>query len=316
MDVSVIMINYNTFELTKNALESIFTHTEGLEYELILVDNASPDGSGEQLRELFGEKIVYLQSGGNLGTSKAFNLALREAKGRYVLWLNTDILIKENFIKKLFDYMESDPQCGICGGNVVDFEGKPAHSFRKVLPDLREERRDRSILLTVLRKVFRRPFFNQYNYTGAPMRVGYVTGADMMIRASLFEKIGGFDEDIFMYAEEVEFTWRAVHKAGVTVVCVPDAEIWHLEGASFGKKKFSERRFRCSLDGSLVYYRKCYGHKKALAYLRLLSRAYQRFYVLATLLFMRERRADYAIKWKIVREYLMENRLKKSQRFS
>ena len=102
MDVSVIMINYNTFDLTKDALESIFKHTEGLQYEIILIDNASPDGSGERLRDLFGEKIVYLQSGANLGTTKAFNLGLKQAKGKYILWLNTDILIKENFIKKDF----------------------------------------------------------------------------------------------------------------------------------------------------------------------------------------------------------------------
>ena len=198
MDVSVIMINYNTFDLTKNALESIFMHTEGLRYEIILVDNASPDGSGDKLRDLFGNKIIYLQSGGNLGTSKAFNLGLTRISGKYVLWLNTDILIKENFIKKLFDYMESDPNCGICGGNIYDFKGKPAHSFRKIFPCLKEERKDKSVLLAVLRKIFCRPYYNQFNYTGLPMQVGYVTGADMMIRSELFQKVGGFDEDIFL----------------------------------------------------------------------------------------------------------------------
>ena len=91
MDVSVIMINYNTFDLTKDAIESIFSQTDGIAYEIILVDNLSPDGSGERLRDLFGERIVYLQSGGNLGTSKAFNLGISRATGKYVLWLNTDI---------------------------------------------------------------------------------------------------------------------------------------------------------------------------------------------------------------------------------
>ena len=101
MDVSVIMINYNTFELTQNALDSIFEYTSGLEYEIILIDNNSPDGSGEKLSAHFGDRIKYIQAGANLGTSKSFNLGLRAAGGKYVLWLNTDILIKENFIKKL-----------------------------------------------------------------------------------------------------------------------------------------------------------------------------------------------------------------------
>ena len=77
MDVSVIMINYNTFSLTKDALDSIFRETKGIDYEVILIDNASPDGSGDRLSALYGNKIVYLQSGGNLGTSKAFNIALK-----------------------------------------------------------------------------------------------------------------------------------------------------------------------------------------------------------------------------------------------
>ena len=96
MDVSVIMINYNTFDLTKDALNSIFENTKDLTYEIILVDNASPDGSGEKLKELFQDKIVYLQSGGNLGTSKAFNLGLKRASGKYILWLNTDIHFQNN----------------------------------------------------------------------------------------------------------------------------------------------------------------------------------------------------------------------------
>lgn len=133
MDVSVIMINYNTFSLTKDALDSIFRETKGIDYEVILIDNASPDGSGDRLSALYGNKIVYLQSGGNLGTSKAFNIALKHASGKYVLWLNTDILLKENFIKKLFDYMESDPNCGICGGNLFNGRGEPTLSYDKEL---------------------------------------------------------------------------------------------------------------------------------------------------------------------------------------
>ncbi len=313
MDVSVIMINYNTFELTKNALESIFAQTEGIDYELILVDNLSPDGSGEKLRELFGKKIVYVQSGGNLGTSKAFNLALRQAKGTYVLWLNTDILIKENFIKKLFDYMQSDPHCGICGGNVLDFAGRPAHSFRKVFPCLCEERKDKSLVLAVLRKIFRKPFFNQYNYTKAPMQVGYITGADMMIRADLFAQVGGFDEDIFMYSEEVEFTWRAVHGAGVTVMSVPDAHILHLEGASFGgKQRYSPGRFASGLDGSVVMYTKCYGVKTAVAYLRILRRAYRKFAFIAGCTGMRETKRMYQEKRAAVEERLARLKAKEN----
>lgn len=306
MDVSVIMINYNTFELAKDAIESIFSQTEGVMFEIILVDNLSPDRSGERLQELFGDRITYVQAGANLGTSRAFNLGVSHSCGRYVLWLNPDILLRGNFIGTLFSYMEAHPECGICGGNVYDFAGRPAHSFRRVFPCLREERRDKSLLLTALRRLFRRPFFNQFNYTGRPMPVGYVTGADMMIRSSLFGKIGGFDEEIFMYAEEVEFTFRAVHRAGMTVMSVPAAQICHLEGASFGggKKTFSARRFSSGLQGSLVMYTKCYGAKTARAYLKILRRAYRKFFLVATILGMRETKDMYAQKRAIVEDRL------------
>lgn len=273
MDVSVIMINYNTFDLTKNALESIFMHTEGLRYEIILVDNASPDGSGDKLRDLFGNKIIYLQSGGNLGTSKAFNLGLTRISGKYVLWLNTDILMKENFIKKLYDYMESDPNCGICGGNILDFNGKPAHSYCKEFPDLKTLKKTQNIFYLLFCKAFRRRLFDQYNYSDRPIEVGYITGADMMIRRELFDRVGQFDEDIFMYGEETEFTYRVRHQTDMTVMSVPSAKIYHLEGASFSRDKaFSASRYRLVVSGTMIMYQKCFGRTAGMEYLKIIRR--------------------------------------------
>lgn len=230
MDVSVIMINYNTFDLTKDALESIFAQTQGLAYEIILVDNLSPDGSGERLRDLFGDRIIYLQSGGNLGTSKAFNLGLRHATGKYILWLNTDILIKENFIKKLFDYMESDPKCGICGGNVLDFQGKPSGSCADQFTTLRSVRLENSILHRIVKKISKRR--KDYNYSDESKEVAWINGAEMMARHEVIDKIGGLDEIIFMYAEEMEFSYRMHQLTDYSAVSVPWAHIYHLEGAS------------------------------------------------------------------------------------
>ncbi len=273
MDVSIIIINYNTFELSKNAIESIFQHTQNLAYEIILVDNASPDSSGEKLKEYFGDKIVYIQSGGNLGTSKAFNLGVKSAKGKYVLWLNSDILLVDNFIKTLKDYMDEHSECGICGGNVIDFDGNPAHSFRRELPSARTVRKDRSIIRYALRKILKKKLSTEYNYTDKPMEVGYITGADMMTRRELLGRLGGFDERIFMYAEETEYTYR-VKELGYTVVCVPYAKIKHLEGSSFsGKTSFSERRCLWSIQGIVRYMQISYGQKEAEKYLKILARS-------------------------------------------
>ena len=274
MDVSVIMINYNTFDLTKDALESIFAQTQGLAYEIILVDNLSPDGSGERLRDLFGDRIIYLQSGGNLGTSKAFNLGLRHATGKYILWLNTDILIKENFIKKLFDYMESDPKCGICGGNVLDFQGKPAISYDMQLLSGKTIWRESGLLTLIFHRLFAKSLSLHYNFSGRPKRVGGIIGADMMIRKSLFEIVGGFNEDIFMYGEETEFTYRVTHQTSYTVMSVPEAQIFHLEGGSskHGMIAFHENKERIIVTGQMTYIKKWFGKEDA----RLLLKAWKK----------------------------------------
>lgn len=278
MDVSVIMINYNTFDLTKDALDSIFARTQGLAYEIILVDNLSPDGSGEKLRDLFGDKIVYLQSGGNLGTSKAFNLGLKHATGKYILWLNTDILIKENFIKKLFDYMESDPKCGVCGGNLLDFRGRPVDSFRRAFENVGTMRRRYSIFINLLLKFPHRRF--GYNYSNKPRRVAWVGGADMMVRRSIFDQIGGLDEVIFMYAEEMEFQYRVTKFTDYTIMSVPWAHMYHLENGSIMPKRkiFNEKWERLILLGFPRYLYKWFKTEDVKKYLEVKIRGTRKLY--------------------------------------
>lgn len=284
MDVSVIMINYNTFDLTKDALNSIFEYTKDLTYEIILVDNASPDGSGDKLRDLYGDKIVYLQSGGNLGTTKAFNLGLKQATGKYVLWLNTDILFKDNFIKKLFDYMESDPKCGVCGGNLLDFKGRPAGSFNRTFETVGTMRRRFSIFFNLLLKFPHRRL--GYNYSDKPRRVAWVGGADMMVRRKVFDEIGGLDEVIFMYGEEEEFQSRMTEKTDYTVMSVPWAQMYHLEGGSVKKRKttFNENWEKLMLLGLPRFYYLRYGEKGVRGYLKVRMRGFKKLRFLERLL--------------------------------
>lgn len=305
MDVSIVMINYNTFEFARDAIDSILTDTKGLQYEIILIDNQSSDGSGERLWEHFRDKIVYIQAGSNLGTSKAFNLGVGRSTGKYVLWLNTDVLLKDNFIETLFEYMERNSDCGICGGNVFDFDGKPAHSYRKQLPTLKTIRQDLSLFRTVWRRLFGKN--EQFNGTGRPMEVGYITGADMMIRRELLDRLGGFDERIFMYAEEVEFTYRVKHDTNYTVVSVPDAHILHLEGASFqGKHAFSETKYRISTKGVSVYLGKSYGIETLKKYIWQNRRAYFKFMLVSILLLKIGKYKEYRTKRAVMREYLKD----------
>lgn len=307
MDVSVIMINYNTYALTRDALESIFTYTQNLEYEIILIDNQSPDGSGEKLKEAFQGKIKYIQAGGNLGTSKSFNTGVRNAAGKYILWLNTDILIKDNFICQLFRYMEENPQCGICGGNVLDFNGNPSHSHDRYDFTLQTVKKQLSIFHCLYRNLLRKQLSLHYNYTDQPMPVKGIIGADMMIRRELFDLVGFFDEDIFMYCEETEFAYRVSHNTNYTIMSIPFAHLYHLDGASFSAKKdeFNEWRYRTQLNGNLVYFQKHFGRNIALRYLKIYRRSYLKFMILCSV-FLRKKYRLYKSRRKVLTEILRQ----------
>lgn len=277
MNVSIIMINYNTYELTKNAIESVIANTFGIEYEIILIDNDSPDKSGEKLKEYFSEEIIYIQASENLGTSKAFNIGVKNAKGEFILWLNTDIIIRDNFVGKLYNYIVSHDDCGICGGNIIDSNYNPAHSFCMELPSLKTVKRSFGIFRIIFNKLFNIKGKREYNFTDTPKEVGYITGADMMVRKSILDDIGGFDEDIFMYAEETEFTYRMKKLTSYKAVCVPDAVMQHLEGSSFGDKSvFNERRFTAKLNGDSEYFKKCYGQDAMLHFLKITKHGYRK----------------------------------------
>lgn len=268
MNVSIVIINYKTYQLTADCINSILKYTQGITYEIIVVDNASCDGSAERLKADFGGKITLIESDKNSGTSKGFNMGAKKASGEYILWLNSDTQLIENFVYKLYDYAKNHTEIGILGGNILDFNYKPMHSYRLEMPRAKTIKRDYSFI-NYFKRIFRKPKALEYNHSGKPMEVGYITGADMMINRKCFEDAGYFDEDIFMYAEEVEFTCR-VKNAGYKVVSYPEAKILHLEGASFSHKKaeYSDWHFRTNLNGNKVYIIKTYGKEEWKKYLK------------------------------------------------
>lgn len=259
MDVSIIIINYNTLELTKNTINSVIEKTKDLKYEIILVDNASTDGSVEFFKKEYKDKIIFIKNRENLGFGKANNKGIEIAKGKYVFLLNSDTLLINNAIKILFDFMEQNCQCGACGGNLFDINLKPDHSTRFELPYMTLKTEidlylniPKILLFKLLKKR------NDFNYSRFPKKVGYIVGADLMIRKNIFLSIGGFDQDFFMYHEEVELLYRLV-KSGYDIFSVPDARIIHLGGKS---GKIKEKTIRMVIEGKYKYFYKCFGLKE------------------------------------------------------
>lgn len=202
------------------------------------------DGSQEMLRAEF-PSVTLIESPENLGFGRANNLGATKAVGKYLFLLNPDTLLLNNAVKFLADYLDQNPKCGVCGGNLFTQDNQPAHSFWE-LPTIQNE----------LKEFFRVGSPKEFNYTSEPQEVGYITGADLMIRADLFHSLNGFDADFFMYCEEVELCYRAF-KAGFSIYSVPDAKIKHFDGQSFSNNW--QKRLKLSLEGKKKYYRKTHG---------------------------------------------------------
>lgn len=267
MDVSVIIVNYRTKELCADCINSIFEKTEGLQYEIILVDNNSADGSAAFLREKFGDRIRVVENDVNAGFARANNLGFTYATGRYVFLLNSDTVLINNAIGILAGFLDDNKDAGIVGGNLYDRQGGAMHSYMREFPSLENDG-----IPNIFARVFRRLNFakngREFNCGTQPVRVGYVTGADMMIRRSALDAAGVFDSEFFMYSEEVELTARIV-KCGFSVWSVPSAKITHLEGASSGKKlclnTFKEGNW---LNGKCLFYEKVYGRDSVAKFLK------------------------------------------------
>ncbi|MFC6098066.1 glycosyltransferase family 2 protein [Flavobacterium qiangtangense] len=254
MDVSIIIVNYNTRDLTVNCINSIIENTKNIAFEIILVDNASSDGSPKEIKDLFTD-IVLIESDKNVGFGRANNLAAAIAKGEFVFFLNSDTILIENSVKKLYDFFianESRLNIGVLGSVLVDAHlntnGYGAH-----FPNAKEER---------LKNLSRIPFFKfflklpkkqvyplQENY----FEIDYVIGADMFMKASLFKRLDGFAPDFFMYYEESDLQKR-ISNLGLKQYIITDTKIIHLEDGS-GKiiRKYSNRKRIIVHQSRIIY---------------------------------------------------------------
>lgn len=248
MDVSVIIVNYNTKEITRNCIESIFAKTCGLNFEIILVDNASTDGS----KELFEKdtRIKYIYSNENLGFGRANNLGYMQSKGDYLFLLNSDTLLLNNAIKIFYEEVKkSAPEVAALGCQLVDANNNQIHSYGYYPSFL-------FLFIDVIRFSF--PFL-RYNaealiriFADSSPYVDYVTGADVFMRRSVVDKLGLFDESYFMYCEDMELQFR-YRLQGYFSKIISAPQILHYNGFSSSAKKRSLKSFYMGMCSRFVF---------------------------------------------------------------
>lgn len=251
MDVSVIIVNYNTRQMTSECIDSVFEKTSEIEFEIILVDNGSTDGSKEYFEK--DNRIRYIYSNENLGFGRANNLGSKLARGKNLLFLNPDTKLINNAIKKLNDFLDTHLNVAVCGGNLFDKSMNPTHSYRRMYPSMLWE--FNAIMFNIVDKI-RFGKSGQFNYLGKDIEVAYITGADLMIKKTVFNEVNGFSDQFFMYYEETDMEYK-IRKLGYKIFSVPSAHIQHIEGASFNALKYG-KKMEIACKSQAIFYKNHY----------------------------------------------------------
>lgn len=250
MNVSIVILSYNTKDLLKSCLESILKQTWENKFDIWVIDNASSDDSIEMVSQLF-PRVNLIKSEKNLGFSGGNNLALRRVKSDVVVLLNSDTQVRPDSLDNLQDeLLNSNFDILSCKLTNLDSSLQPnAGDLPFGLPLISWLAGFGSFLPSFHR--------SEPNYYRGTKEVGWVSGSVMVIKQSVFRKIGFLDEKIFMYAEDVDFCCRA-RQAGFKIGWTDRAEIMHLGGGSLNDPHF--RQWLGEFRGLIYLYSKYYGH--------------------------------------------------------
>lgn len=233
LDVSIIIVNYNTKELTRNCLRSVFEQTKDIRFEVIVSDNGSSDESVEMIREEFPQ-VVLLENGENLGFGRANNRGLKIARGKYVFYLNSDTVLLNNAVKLFFDYWENSPEkekIGALGCVLQDEDGNAIHSggrfptYRQVCCEMLRE-----FIISYAKFVLQTLHYKQIGKKYKEIkitagRIDYVTGADLFMQNTAFAI---FDERFTMYYEETDMLLNLYNKTERYCQLLDEPKIIHL----------------------------------------------------------------------------------------
>lgn len=260
IDVSIIIVNWNTCKITCDCLRSVFKQTADVGFEVIVVDNASSDDSIEMIKKKFPQ-IVLIANSENKGFAAANNQGMAIAKGKYVLLLNSDTIVLNHAIEKTVTFIEKHPEAGVVGCRIVnqDMSLQPTcFMYPSVL--------NMFLSSTYLYKVFpKSKFFGRERMSWwnreDVKEVDVVTGCFMLVRTEIIAQVGIMDERFFVYGEETDWCYR-MNKAGWKNLFMPNANIIHLGGASSKQiRPEMMAQLRCSI---LTFMRK---HRGRVSYL-------------------------------------------------
>ena len=272
LDISVILVSYNTVEMTKRALNDLFASIGHFNMEVFIIDNASKDGSADMLRREY-PNVTLIENKQNVGFGRANNQAVPHLKGQYVLLLNTDAFVQPDTLIKTKQYMDTNSNCGMLGVRLLGRDGtlQPSCRYFPTSWNIFLER-------TNLKKIFKNTkLIDDMAWDHASVRsCDWVPGCYALIRKEVIDQVGLFDPRYFLYYEEVDHCFAA-KRAGWQVAYFPDTTVVHIGGESAKQEAAISSKSRqiesLQIESELLYFRKNYGFLGVIKHLFLNSLA-------------------------------------------
>ncbi len=266
MNLSIVIVNWNTRDLLATCLESIWTSESHPEIEVIVVDNASSDGSAQMVRERFPQ-VSLIENETNVGFARANNQGLQHCQGRYVLLLNSDTRVLGDALEQLTAFMEAHPRAGAAGARLLNADGSLQPSCHPMLTPGHEFWR----LIFLDNIVHRATYGATFWASSQPRQVEVIKGACLMLRREALSEVGLLDESYFMYTEEVDLCFRLA-RAGWQLWWVPAAQVTHYGEAS--SRQVAQDMYIQLYRSKVQFYRKFGGETRAAFYKWLVCLAY------------------------------------------
>ncbi len=249
--VSIIIVTWNTRDLTLAAVESVIKHEVSVPYEILVVDNASSDGTADLLRSRYPD-VRVLENRENVGFANANNIGVKAANGEFVLLLNSDAYLIEEILPECLSLFQRMPGAGILALRLNNSDGSlqpGVFRFPTLFSAFTEIFHTTSGITRDMTRF-------QLNLDKALNRVDWATGAFLMVRKTDYLRVGGMDESIFMYAEDIDFCRRSLSQ-GIPCFYAPGKSLVHLGGGSQGKS--IQQTLLLTDNGRMAYWKKWHG---------------------------------------------------------
>lgn len=260
-ELSVIIVNWNTLRITADCIQSLIDIKEVSPIEIIVIDNASTDGSAEHFKEKFSS-IKLIENKSNVGFAEGCNQGLEIAQGKYLLLLNPDTIANEPALKGMIEFLKTHPIVGAVGCRLLYTDGTFQRAYGKFITPFNFLISQSLVAVLLRRFISRIRNFLPVLKKRKPFSVDWLMGACIMMPQSIYRKIGGFDPEYFMYCEDADWCFR-VKKEGYWIYHVPQFSIYHYhQQSSRLRKKFtfvriflSFRKFVLKHYGAAMYNR-------------------------------------------------------------